>query len=839
MTNQSLSFVFDAYKFEPKKKRLTFKYAIYFRNRKSLRFTETIKLPKAPRLDKIPRKLLNNLLDGLHLILGINYYKLYCPPAIKLNGLTLSRGQADFWNTVYRKGLGELCYRSNTNPKRLAVFPFEDVQPISARLPLNDKILVGIGGGKDSIVVSELLKEQKQDVTALVVETQRPSSLINRLLSKLKMKPVKIRRMLDKKILDSYPYKGHIPVSAVYAWLGALAAVLYNYSYIAMGNEYSSNFGNVKFKGEDINHQWSKSSEFEHLFQQYLKKYISPDIVYFSALRPFYEIRVVKMFSKYKKYFPYFSSCNRNFRIKRRGMRGLWCGQCPKCVFVFILLSAFLSKKDLLKIFKKNLYQDQTLQSVFEDVLGLGNMKPFDCVGTFQEAQAALCLAAKKFKNDAVIKALLPKVKLRKRALTEVLRTQPAPDIPVRFKFLGLNNVLILGSRGIEGQASRRYLRKKHPRLKLGLADAKQGPSYLDKQAAYDLAIRNPGLSKEKVTIPHTTATNIFLANVKNPVIGVTGSKGKSTTAALITALLKEGGRRVRLLGNIGTPMLAALTKRVASDEIFVLELSSFQLDDIAFSPHIAVVTALFPEHMDYHGGVGRYYRAKKNIISFQKEGDIFVFNRHDKRLAGWAKEARATVIPADSQGINLDRLNVSLLGEHNRQNMESAITAAKLFDISDRNIRRGLEKFRPLPHRLECVGCFRDIIFYDDAISTAPESTIAAIKALSQGQKIGTIFLGGQDRGFDFQSLTKLIRAQAIRNIVLFPKSGRRILRSKKGLNVLTTRSMREAVKFAYTHTPKGEICLLSTASPSYTLWKNFEAQGNEFKKFIKKFAH
>ena len=234
-------FEFESYSFKPSGKRLYFRYKVHFTNKKPIAFTETIVLPRTLRFNKIPRKLLKNLLDGIHLILGISYYKAYCPSKVKLNHISLSESQAFFWNTVYRKGLGEFCYRNKINPRRVAAFPFKNCNPKADRLPLNDKVLVGIGGGKDSIVVTQLLKEHKHDVTGFVVES-KSSPVIGRTIKKLRIEPLKIHRILDEKIFSPHLYNGHIPVSAVYAFLSVLAGVLYGYSYIAMGNEQSSNW---------------------------------------------------------------------------------------------------------------------------------------------------------------------------------------------------------------------------------------------------------------------------------------------------------------------------------------------------------------------------------------------------------------------------------------------------------------------------------------------------------------------------------------------------------------------------------------------------------------------
>ena len=829
-------FEFTSYKFEPAQKRIFFNYKTEFKSSGPLFFTETIILPEIPNLEELPSGLLNKIFEGLHLVLGVSYYKSYCATKIKIN-YSLSKREALFWNTVYKKGLGEFFYRNNLNPKISPKFPFKkDAKTVFYQLEKNNKCLVALSGGKDSIVATEILKEQGFDITTFFTETQKESNFVDKIIEIAGTKSIKARRILDEKVFQEHKYNGHIPVSAVYAFLSILYAVLYKCSNCIMANEYSSNFGNTKYKGEIINHQWSKSSEFENLFQDYIKNFITPDIYYFSLLRPFYEIRIVELFLKYKKYFPHFSSCNKNLIINKKEKRSLWCGECPKCIFVFTLLSAFLSKKELISIFKKNLYQEEKLMPLFRDILGFGKIKPFDCVGTFEEAKSAFYLASKKFKNDLITKTFLPKIKKPEFLVKEVFDTNFSQNIPSQFRFSGMKKVLILGY-GREGEVTKKYIKKNYPNLKIGIADIKSGKNYLEKQKDYDVAIKTPGIPKGFVKIQYTTATNIFLAKINqlgNQVIGVTGSKGKSTTASLIYAILKEAGKNVRLLGNIGDPMLGALMNPIKKDEIFVLELSSYQLDDISFSPNIAVVTNLFPEHMDYHSGIENYYEAKKNIIRFQNKTDTFVYNQKNKKLVSWAEEAVSKTIPFIEESF-LGGVNFSLIGEHNRENIRAAVSVAKEFSISDDIIKRAIEKFKPLPHRLEFVGEFTGIKFYDDAISTTPESTIEAIKSLKD---VDTIFLGGEDRGYNFSQLEKVIKKYKIKNIVLFPVSGKRILKSERGLNILKTSSMKQAVIFAYKHTEPGKICLLSCASPSYSLWKNFEEKGDLFKKFVKELA-
>ncbi|MEK7109890.1 MAG: UDP-N-acetylmuramoyl-L-alanine--D-glutamate ligase [Patescibacteria group bacterium] len=395
--------------------------------------------------------------------------------------------------------------------------------------------------------------------------------------------------------------------------------------------------------------------------------------------------------------------------------------------------------------------------------------------------------------------------------------------------------ILILGY-GKEGQATERFLKKFVPMAEVGIADKKYSSDYLDEQNKYDLIIRSPGIPKNLITKPYTTASNIFLANIDNVVIGVTGSKGKSTTVSLIYSILKMAGKSAHLIGNIGKPMLDEMLKPIGKEDIFVCEFSSYQLDDIEHSPHISVVLDLFPEHMNYHGDVKNYYNAKKKIIARVTTDDYFIYNPKFSELKSWAKNSICKKISFE-QNIPIRDKDIPLMGKHNKENVKAAVTVAHLLGVDDSIIVEAVKKFKPLPHRLQIVGKFKEIIFYDDAISTTPESTICAINSFS---KIGTIFLGGLDRGYDFDELSRVIIEKRIPNIVLFPDSGKKIfelLKKADGIKFLKTEGMEEAVKFAYDNTPANTVCLLSTASPSYSLWKNFEEKGDLFQFFVKKY--
>ena len=758
-------------------------------------------------------------------MLGISYWKFHCAETIQIP-YELSPQEAEFWNTVYQKGLGEFFYKNKLNPQITPTFPFKkNRKPGAYSVSVHtEQPLVGIGGGKESIVAVELLKQGGFKPTAFIVDTNNKSGVIDSVVKEMGIESLKIQRALDPKAFEDHPYNGHVPISAVYAFLGMFTAIVYGYPYVIVGNEHSSNFGNVIYKGLDINHQWSKSFEFETLFQEYVKKFLTKNVLYFSLLRPFHEIRIAQMFSKIgKQYFPVFSSCNRNFSSHKSHV-GLWCGECPKCIFTFTLLSAFIPKKELVNIFGKNLYQEEKLLPLFKDILGIGAMKPFDCVGTFEETQEALLRARKYYKNDSIVSLLCDKMK----GSQDVFKTNTENAVPKQFKALGMENVLILGY-GKEGRATEQYVRKYYPVMRIRVGDQTLDKDYLKKQHTHDIAIKTPGIHKDKVTIPYTTATNIFFSHTKgkNFIIGITGSKGKSTTSSLVYHILKTAGKDVQLFGNIGKPMLLALVKPIPKGRIFVLELSSAQLDDSAYSPDIAVVTNLFPEHMDYHGNLQNYYAAKKNIINFQSPKNYFVYNQKTKH---WLKDYKGKAVPFSKK-----LFKSNLIGEHNKSNIAAAVAVAEILKIPQKKIAKAIASFKGLEHRLELVGEYRGIRFYDDAISTTPDSTILAIKTL---KKVDTIFLGGQDRGYDFSQLEKVIKQYKIKNVVLFPDSGPHMIKNKSGLNILKTKNMKEAVQFAYTYTRKGKICILSCASPSYSLWKNFEQKGDEFKKFVKKLA-
>jgi UDP-N-acetylmuramoylalanine--D-glutamate ligase len=409
----------------------------------------------------------------------------------------------------------------------------------------------------------------------------------------------------------------------------------------------------------------------------------------------------------------------------------------------------------------------------------------------------------------------------------------------VKFDLAKFDNkdVIFIGH-GREGVSFEKFIKQYGKVRSFSFIDQKDGPNYLEKLDKLPLdetiVVKTAGVPGKIVPVPYTTPTNVFFDLVENTgaiVVGVTGTKGKSTTASLIHHILQAGGKRSVLCGNIGKPMIDYLDQ-ASPQTIFVLELGAYQTADLTKSPGIALIINLFHEHLDYFGSEEAYYDAKYQLLANLKAQDFYVYNPEFTRLAAWADQVPAKKVALDLSKLNdIDMDHAGLKGEHNRKNILAAQTIASLLGVDEETIRNAPLSFTPLDHRLQLVTTVNDISYYDDAISTTPQSTIAAIETVKD---IGCILLGGQDRGYDFSDLGKTLAEYNIPSLVFFPDSGYRI---KKSLpksykpKMLETSDMATAVLFATNNSPKNAAVLLSTASPSYSLWKDFEEKGNQFK--------
>lgn len=416
--------------------------------------------------------------------------------------------------------------------------------------------------------------------------------------------------------------------------------------------------------------------------------------------------------------------------------------------------------------------------------------------------------------------------------------------------FLRDKKILILGF-GREGKSSLDFIRRELPQAEVAIADQQEivventtvisGENYLDACKDYDLILKAPGViikdyldteTKSKIT----SQTDLFMRVFSRQIIGVTGTKGKSTTSSLIYHVLKSAGRDAQLVGNIGKPCFDILDE-ITDQTAIVFELSAHQLEYIQASPHIAVLLNIYEEHFDHYTTPDDYYGAKKNIYKYQTPddlliyGDIFQHATIDEINAAQSMKIDIT----KTEIFPRDQIRTKLIGEHNQLNIQVAAAIAYAYKINGEDFKQAIASFQPLPHRLEYVGTFRGIKFYNDSIATAQEAVINAIKALGD---VDTIILGGMDRGLDYHPLVDFIRKTNIRNVILLPATNERFQQTfderEYSQKLIHVKNMREAVEQAYAITATDKSCLLSPAAASYGFYKNFEERGEDFKNLV-----
>jgi len=452
---------------------------------------------------------------------------------------------------------------------------------------------------------------------------------------------------------------------------------------------------------------------------------------------------------------------------------------------------------------------------------------------------------------------------------------------------------LVLFGLGTEGWSSYHFLRGLFPDKVLGLADQKDlkeldpawqeviasgqpvrlhlGGQSLGEIIQYEVIIKSPGIPPHLPVLQQaiqqgrliTSHTAIFFACCPGKIIGVTGTKGKSTTASLIHKILQTAGLPSYLVGNIGQPPLDHLS-RSQRDTLFVYELSSFQLEGLRQSPHIAVLLSIFPEHLDYHRDLQNYLMAKQNIIRYQTERDYLVYHGDNPTVQQLIRGARALAFPFSlaqpvSPGCYLEggsihyshgsgggeqiihRGQIRLVGTFNLQNVMAAVTVGKLLGLSREMITEALTTYQPLDYRLEPVGTYQGITFYDDPLATVPEATIAALEAL--GDAVQTLLLGGYDRQLDFSALGRHLLGSGVENLILFPVTGlyiweavcKNVSSARELPRAFFVDEMKEAVSLAYSYTNPGRICLHSPASASFGLFQDYRQRGDAFRHYVR----
>lgn len=429
--------------------------------------------------------------------------------------------------------------------------------------------------------------------------------------------------------------------------------------------------------------------------------------------------------------------------------------------------------------------------------------------------------------------------------------------------------IVILGF-GMEGKSTYNYIRKYLPEKKLTIMDNNyQNISVDDKNIKiidvnyddikdYDLIFKAPGISLKDINITPfenkiTSQLEIFLSTTDSYTIGVTGTKGKSTTSSVIYKVLCDQGKKTFLVGNIGKPILD-IVDDVDNNSYIVIEMSSHQLQYTKHSPKIGIVLNLFEEHLDHYKSKEEYFLAKINSVNY-KENEYFLYTSDNNDLNYYKDLAKtngkkinitdekqeSSYTYKDEQYVYVNNKKVfdintprKLMGIHNLKNIMFILTVSEILNLDINETIKSISTFEPLPHRMELVGTYDDITYYNDSIATIPSATINGVEALSN---VNTIIIGGMDRGIDYIPLIDFLINSDIENIICLPTTGHKIAEIiKDNKKTFLVENIEEAVDTARLVTKKGTICLMSPAAPSYGFYKNFEERGNRYKDYIRK---
>jgi len=363
------------------------------------RFKPTLSIPSKPFITKeIDPQFLNNLAFQIGMVELVSYWKAACPQRVIISAGYLDDFQIKWWKNLYFNGLGEFFYLNGIQPDfedfmQIEINSTHKFEPVS--IITHQNIVVPVGGGKDSTVTLDLMKASGKRLIPFIINP-RKATLETAMAAGFSPDQIFIiQRTIDPLLIDLNQQgflNGHTPFSALLAFTSFLAAYMTQSMYIALSNESSANEPTIP--GTNINHQYSKSIDFERDFREYSGKYLSVNIEYFSLLRPLNELQIAKIFSALKHQHPHFKSCNAGSKTD------LWCGKCSKCLFTWIILSPFFEENDLEAVFGNNLFNDNTLQPIFDQLTGIADEKPFECVGTVDEVNVALHLVINRLDRD-------------------------------------------------------------------------------------------------------------------------------------------------------------------------------------------------------------------------------------------------------------------------------------------------------------------------------------------------------------------------------------------------------------------------------------------------------
>jgi hypothetical protein len=399
-------FIFEDYRYDEGAATLCLRY----RFRDGPRFEERITFDFPARaLPPRDREILDRLFRLILLFAGVSYYKAFIPRTLHCEAFALDSDTAAFLHEFYEQGLGEFAFKNGISLSgHFTIRTAPGPAPAAVETVLPRRTCVPVGGGKDSIVTLECLRQADEPLVLFALGEAEP---IRATISVARLPFIRVTRRLDPLLFalnKAGARNGHVPITGILSVIALAAAVLHGCDTVAMSNEHSANIPNLVADGVAINHQYSKSLAFETDLAEYLARHVSPNLAYFSFLRPLSEIEIARRFSRYPAYFGAFRSCNTAFRQETAARGRQWCGNCPKCRFVFLALAPFVAKAELVAIFSANLLDDARQVSGFAELCGFSRHKPFECVGDVAESAAAMAHLANHplWRGDAVVKKL-------------------------------------------------------------------------------------------------------------------------------------------------------------------------------------------------------------------------------------------------------------------------------------------------------------------------------------------------------------------------------------------------------------------------------------------------
>jgi hypothetical protein len=434
---QQYQFVYDTLRLSKDRRTVGFDYIVKH-GQQEYRLTETLEFPVA--LPDTPEQ--RRSLRALHLALGVSYYKIFLAPKI-IHPYAMDGAEAKFWNNTWRGGLGEFLYVNKLPAERLALFSAQDGENLEGETPAESNgAILGIGGGKDSVVAGELLKHLGVPLGGFVIATGEQLGQAGSVASTMGVELHAVKRTIDKQLIELQEqpdaYKGHIPVSLIFALVGTALAVASNKEYVIVANEASASIPRgASWEGKAVNHQWSKSLEAERQTQAFIQRSITPKITYFSTIRQLTSVGVAKIFANFSQYFEVFTSDNFVFRIDpARRPNGRWGLESPKSLSSYILLAPWLSDDDVKRVFTLDFLNEPSLKTMFLEMTGFEGEPPLDCVGTPEELELSINLLAQqgRYQDTALMNLAKERGIVRdggwRQELQRMLELQPDEALP-------------------------------------------------------------------------------------------------------------------------------------------------------------------------------------------------------------------------------------------------------------------------------------------------------------------------------------------------------------------------------------------------------------------------